>query len=881
MTHARAFGRFAAVTRCLTILSVMAPLVAAQRPDRVELARRQTPPAIDITTGCEIPSEGYCDQPYVVKLDDGTWLCTMTTGAGHEGQAGQHVVACRSDDRGATWGDLVPIEPADGPEASWVMPYLTPYGRVYAFYTYNAANLREVAGGGRRVDTLGEYAFKYSDDGGRTWSERRWFIPIRATEIDRGNPYGGDVRFFWGVGKPLRHDGVMTLGFAKIGKFGRGFIETSESWFLRCTNIDTERDPERLAWTLLPDGERGLTSPRGSIAEEANLTRLSDGSLFATYRTVEGHPCHAYSRDGGHSWTPPAYMTYGPGGALIDHPRAANFVRRLDEGPYAGRYLYWFHDHGGRSYEGRNPAYLLGGVEVEGPDGMEIQWGEAVAVLYHPDPNVRISYPDFLWDDGLYVTETQKSVARVHRIPDDLLAKVFARPRPNVVLICIDDLNDWVGALGGHPQAHTPNIDALAACGVLFTNAHCQAPVCTPSRASLFTGKLPSTTGLYFLQPALAAVEELRDIPMLTGRFAEAGYATMGVGKLYHGGGEARYFQEYGGGKGGFGPSAPEKLSYPAGHPLWDWGPYPANDADMPDAKVADWASAKLGEARDGPFFLAVGFWRPHVPMCVPQPWFDRIGTEADVQLPVTRAEDRDDLPLYARELTIGLPAPRHEWMVEHDAWRGAVHAYLASSAFVDAQVGQVLRALHEGPHAGNTIVVLLSDHGFHLGEKQRWAKRSLWEESTRVPLIIAGPGIAAARRDAAVGLVDVFPTLLELCGLASDATLDGNSLAPLLEQDAPDWPHAAVTTFGPGNHSVRTHRWRYIRYADGSEELYDHGADQHEFDNLAGRPELDAELTSLRALVPEVSANPVPRTSGAGLDAMRAADAKTGVARQ
>lgn len=392
---------------------------------RLDAARHQNPPAVDIRGGWEIPSEGYCDQPYVVRLHDGTWLCTMTTGQGKEGQPGQHLVSCRSSDRGRSWEPLVDIEPADGPEASWGMPYLTRFGRVYVFYTYNADNLREVRAdteyARKRVDTVGVYAFKYSDDGGRSWSSQRWTIPVRETDIDRQNPYSGRVRFFWGVGKPTRVDGGMMLGFAKVGRLGEGFIAQSETWFLKCPNIETERNPDRLQWQTLPEGERGLTSPEGPIAEEGNLVELSDGSLFCTYRTVAGHPCHAYSRDGGQTWTAPQFMTSGPGGRILDHPRAANFVRKFESGPWTGRYLYWFHDHPGQGYEGRNPAYLLGGVEVDGPDGKLIQWGQPVAVLYDPDPSVRISYPDFLWDDGLYITETQKEVARVHRIPEELL----------------------------------------------------------------------------------------------------------------------------------------------------------------------------------------------------------------------------------------------------------------------------------------------------------------------------------------------------------------------------------------------------------------------------------------------------------------------------
>ena len=390
----------------------------------------QSPPAVDIKTGYEIPSEGYCDQPYIVKLSDGTWLCTMTTGKGHEGQTAQHIVSTRSRDFGRTWTTLVDIEPASGPEASWVMPYLTRYGRVYVFYTYNAENMRQVIASNdysrKRVDTLGEYALKYSDDGGKTWSKKRWFIPVRKTNIDRANPYKGKVRFFWGVGKPIRHKGAMYLGFSKIEKFGKGFIEKSESWFLRCGNIDTQRDPAKLKWDTLPDGQDGLKSPEGPIAEEVNLVSLSDGSLFCTYRTVAGHPCHAYSRDDGRTWTDPAFMTSKPAGKLLNHPRAANFVRKLTEGTYKGRYIYWFHNNPKKGYDGRNPAYLLGGVEKDSPEGKVIHWGKPVAVLYHNDKKVRISYPDFIWDDGsLHITETQKNLARVHRIPNELLKKLW------------------------------------------------------------------------------------------------------------------------------------------------------------------------------------------------------------------------------------------------------------------------------------------------------------------------------------------------------------------------------------------------------------------------------------------------------------------------
>ena len=394
----------------------------------------------NIANGTEIASEGYCDQPYVVKTEDGAWLCIMTTGRGKEGDRAQHIVATRSTDRGQTWSDLVDVEPADGPEASWAMPLIAPSGRVYVFYTYNAQNLRQVAaddppfegGWTERVDTLGDYVFKYSDDGGHTWSKARYTIPVREMAIDRRNPYSGKVRFFWGVGKPVVWDGVMYFGFAKVGRFGQGFMAASEACFMRSDNILTEPDPTKIAWETLPQGDHGLRAPEGKVADEANLTPLSDGSLFCTYRTVGGHPCHAYSRDGGRTWTPPAFMRYYPGGPLVNHPRAANFVRRLEQGPYGGRYIYWFHNNGAQWYNhgpglgSRNPAWLLGGVERDSSRGKVIHWGRPEIVLYADHPHTGISYPDFVEDDGrLFITETQKSVARVHEVPPWLLERLW------------------------------------------------------------------------------------------------------------------------------------------------------------------------------------------------------------------------------------------------------------------------------------------------------------------------------------------------------------------------------------------------------------------------------------------------------------------------
>ncbi|NUM56206.1 MAG: exo-alpha-sialidase [Candidatus Hydrogenedentes bacterium] len=383
----------------------------------------------DVRNGYVIPDEGYCDQPYVVVLGDGAWLCTMTTGAGEEGATKQHIVSTRSPDQGKTWGPLIDIEPPGPPEASWVTPLLMPSGRVYAFYTYNADNLRSVklSNGGetKRVDTLGQFVFKYSDDGGLTWSAERFTIPVRAFAIDRENVYGGSVRFMWSVAKPLIFENDVYIGLSKVGNFGQGFIERSEGVVLHSANLLSEPDPAKVMWETLPDGDVGLRAPEGPIAEEQNVTFLSDGALFCTYRTTQGHPCHAYSRDGGKTWTPPAYMTYAPGGRLVKHPRAANFVRRFGN----GKYLYWFHNHGGKTYEGRNPVWISGGVEKDGA----IHWSQPEILLYDIDPKTRMSYPDFIEDGGkFFVTETQKTVARVHEIPVDLLDGMWAHAESRV-----------------------------------------------------------------------------------------------------------------------------------------------------------------------------------------------------------------------------------------------------------------------------------------------------------------------------------------------------------------------------------------------------------------------------------------------------------------
>lgn len=414
---------------CFPLLSAVQPTAAIPDPRH-------------IANGWSIPSEGYADQPYLVKTDDGAWLCVMTTGKGHEGASGQHVVSMRSTDRGRTWDKPVDLEPANGPEASYAVLLKVPYGRIYAFYNHNTDNVREVktetGGVLKRVDSLGHYVFKYSDDHGRSWSAKRYDVPIREFACDRNNVYGGKIRFFWNVGRPLILGDTAIMVIHKVGAMGAGFFAQSEGAFFKSKNILTERDPEKLIFETLPDGDIGLRAPAGGgrVAEEQSLVKLSDGSLYCVYRTVDGWPACAYSRDAGHTWTPPAYMTYTPGGRRVKHPRAANFAWNCSN----GKFLYWFHNHGGRfiadlqagkepgrsPYDDRNPAWLMAGREVDTPQGKQIEWSQPEVLLYDDDPYIRISYPDMLEDGGrFYITETQKNVGRVHEIPSALLDGLF------------------------------------------------------------------------------------------------------------------------------------------------------------------------------------------------------------------------------------------------------------------------------------------------------------------------------------------------------------------------------------------------------------------------------------------------------------------------
>jgi arylsulfatase A-like enzyme len=436
-----------------------------------------------------------------------------------------------------------------------------------------------------------------------------------------------------------------------------------------------------------------------------------------------------------------------------------------------------------------------------------------------------------------------------------LLGSAARQQRPNVLLVVVDDLNDWIGCLGGHPDTRTPHIDRLAARGLLFTRAYCNAPLCNPSRASLFTGIRPSTSGVYDNRQPFRRV--LPEAVTLQQHLMAHGYRTMGRGKIFH----ARYpdpasWDEYVP-KGG-NPEPPRRPlnGVPdAGH--FDWGPLDVPEGEMDDAKVVAWCAERLQQPQPGPFLLACGLNTPHLPWYVPREYAERFSPES-VSLPPVKDDDLADLPPAGRELA---RQRQHHRIAAEGIWRGAVAGYLASIAFTDHLVGRLLDAFDTSPHRDDTWIVFLGDQGFHLGEKLHWRKASLWEEATRVPLLLVGPGAAAGSVCwRTVSFIDLHPTLCELCGVPGRSGLEGASLARLVADPGAAWDRPALTTSGRGNHSVRSERWRYIRYADGGEELYDHGADPLEWRNRAADPALAPVVRELAAWLPERDAPDAPR---------------------
>lgn len=438
---------------------------------------------------------------------------------------------------------------------------------------------------------------------------------------------------------------------------------------------------------------------------------------------------------------------------------------------------------------------------------------------------------------------------------------------PDVLFISVDELNDCVSTMKGHhPQAHTLNIDRLAEQGVLFNNAHTQTPLCKPSRESLMSGKLPSTTGMYLLGDYyFCDSPALQNHVVLPEHLRNQGYRVLGTGKLYHMEGEEERelinFDEYGP-LASAGPFHDEKINYPNHPPLWDWEAFSESDKEISDYNRALWAIEQLDKKHEHPFFLGVGGFRPHVPLYVPKHWFDKVPDEEDVILPKIKAE----VSRYARKLTYSGLAPRHKWLVENGQWKRTVRAYLVSIQFVDHHVGRLLDALKHSIYSENTIIVLSSDHGFALGERQRWAKRALWEPETRVPFIFAGPGIPEGlKTDQPAELIDIYLTLIESSGFDKVSGLEGQSLVPQLHDLEID-REPVITTFWINNHAIRSRNFRYIQYANGEEELYDHRVDSDELNNLVGDSNFSYVIKRLLRFLPEKNAKPISGNSSRSL---------------
>jgi len=441
--------------------------------------------------------------------------------------------------------------------------------------------------------------------------------------------------------------------------------------------------------------------------------------------------------------------------------------------------------------------------------------------------------------------------------------------RPNVLFIAVDDMKDWVNCLGGYEgRVHTPNIDRLAKRGMLFTNAHCVSPKCAPSRAAIMTGLRPSTTGLYDNQHWWYPNRpDTATLPVL---FRKNGYAVAGAGKIFHhtaGNNPPRQWDSFQRLEFRDDPwFRGSRLNYPwtrhtpnpPGFPFSkvtglphenDWGVIPVPDAELDDVRTVNFAIDYLQKPHDKPFFLACGLFRPHLPWYAPRRFFDLYPLD-EVVVPENPENDLDDIPEAGKRFAAARRSDLSK-IIKQGGKRRAVQAYLASISYADEQLGRVLDALEASEHDANTVIVFWSDHGWHLGEKRHWHKSTLWEEATRIPLIIAAPKVKPGVCAQPVSLLDLFPTLTELCGISTGQPLDGLSLVPQLK--SPETRRRpAVTEFRKGNAAVRNKRWRYIRYEDGSEELYDHKNDPAERVNLARKAKHQPVKARLAKWIPK-----------------------------
>lgn len=446
--------------------------------------------------------------------------------------------------------------------------------------------------------------------------------------------------------------------------------------------------------------------------------------------------------------------------------------------------------------------------------------------------------------------------------------------RPNVLFVVFDDLNDWEGCMFGHPQSITPNIDRLAKRGILFSNAHSAGTMCCPSRASVITGLRPSSTGVY--KNTDTPLDLYKNKRTLNKHFKENGYFVAGAGKILH---KFHYekndwdeFADNHPDKSVVGKAEnPEKENITKIEGNLAWGPFSSPDSLTFDGRTVDWVSERMNRDHDKPFFLACGIYRPHIPWFVPEKYFDLYPLE-EVNLPLIKENDLDDVPLSSKNIAYSTSNfgndddlhntngnKEHGTIKDRGLWPDAVRAYLAAVSYADAQFGRLLNTLENSKYADNTIVVLWSDHGWHLGEKEHWRKATLWEEVTRVPLIIYDPrSKVKGNCKEAVSLLDIYPTLIDLCGLPQIDELEGTSLVPQLIEPKTERTVPAISSLTPNFHSIRDRRFRYTSYGNGEEELYDHKTDPEEWTNIAVDTNFLEIKTRLKSYLPKNAQQPI-----------------------
>lgn len=427
----------------------------------------------------------------------------------------------------------------------------------------------------------------------------------------------------------------------------------------------------------------------------------------------------------------------------------------------------------------------------------------------------------------------------------------YGNDQPNVLFIAIDDLNHWVTHLGRNPQARTPNIDRLARMGVTFEHAYCAVPACEPSRCALMSGKRPWTSGCYKNGDQWKRYQKPGE--GLAAQFLNAGYHVAGAGKIYHSmqfhpEEWTQYMSNQGLSSNGPNVKKMDGFHDPSDHDL--------KDDDLLDFHSVDYCIEQMNTPRDEPFFVACGLYKPHLPFVAPKKYYESFPLDS-IQLPPFIENDLDDLPPAA--IKMAKPQSDHSKFLKSGRWKSAIQSYLATCAYTDMNVGRLLDALEASPHKDNTIIVLWGDHGWSFGEKQHWRKFALWEEPTRMPFIWVAPGVteAGTRCSRPVDLMSVYPTLCDLTGLPKPSHVEGASIQPLLRSPDAEWKTPAITTHGFKNHAIRTEKWRYIHYADGSEELYDETKDPYEWENLASDEKLEDVKAKLKKWLPKKNKKP------------------------